>query len=63
MITAHQAARLQVAQDLLDARRKLLGVQHSALFTADQSREVGDIVARIDALFAVIIPNQITNGD
>lgn len=68
MISAKQAARLNVAQALHDARNKLLDIRSSIAFDSGASAEsrqrpeylviLEEAVERIDRLFGFVIPNE-----
>lgn len=56
MITAYQVAQLEAATVLHDTRNKLLDIRSSIAFEGGQGVIIDDIVLRLDALFATVIP-------
>ena len=60
MITAYQASKLHAAQALYDAKEKIrqAGVALLPMPSNREERlELAEISARIDAVFALLIPN------
>lgn len=57
MITALQAAKLDVANKLVAARDNLNSVRSSIVFSSQEAHDIVDVVVWIDNIIGHIVPN------